>query len=267
MPFHSINVAAHLTEFNSAVSSDFLDLYRDAVDAEIRSQNEAPKHQTFAPSQMRCDRVSWFRLRGTQPDTVKNPDRTLNFIANVGTACHEIIQRTLSTKLGENWISVQQWVDSNPEIFADYDMEITSKGYESMIDLKRPYPVRFACDGIVRFQGKVYLLEIKTSEFSSWNDLMGPKPRHLDQIKTYSTLLHIDGVIFMYVDRQYGGVKCFEIHIKSEEQEAIRKRMQNVMDLVEANIAPEGLPYGDSDCTPSMCLYHSKCKEWGRSKY
>ena len=264
MAFRSVNVAAHLTEFNSAVSSEFLNLYRDTLDAEIRSQNEAPKHRTFAPSQMRCDRVSWFRLRGTQPDSVKKPDRTLSFTADVGTACHEYIQDRLSHILGPDWITVKEWVDSNPDYFAEYEMNIEQKGYESMIDLKHPYPVRFACDGIVRFKGKVYLLEIKTSEFSSWNELMAPKPKHLDQIKTYSMLLGINDVIFLYQDRQYGGLKCFEIHIDTAEHTKLKQRMDRVLELVEANIAPDGLPRGDLDCTSSMCPYFKTCKEWGR---
>lgn len=267
MAFKSVNVAAHLTEFNSAVSSDFLELYRGAVDAKIRSANAEPKHRTFAPSQMRCDRISWFRLRGTQPDKVKSPDTTLDFIADVGTACHEIIQRTLISVLKDDpeakWVTVSEWVNQNPEIFQDYKMNIKEKGYESLIDMASPYPVRFACDGIIYFQGKFRLLEIKTSEFSSWNDLMSPKLKHLDQIKTYSMLLHIPDVLFLYQDRQYGGLKCFEVNVPEKEHEDLRNRMDKVIELAEANIAPEGLPIGDPDCTPSMCPYYKKCKEWG----
>lgn len=264
MAFRSLNVPAHLTEFNSAVSSDFLELYRSALDAKIRSENEAPKHRTFAPSQMRCDRVSWFRLRGVQPDSIKQPDRTLQFTADVGTACHSMIQSILSTALKDNWINVADYVKDNSDKYTDYNWSIESKGYESMIDMKYPYPVRFACDGLVRFQGKFYLLEIKTSEFASWNDLMSPKPKHLDQIKTYSMLLKIPDVLFMYQDRNYGGIKCFQFLVDESEQNKIRDKMDHVMESVESMIAPEGLPYGDADCTASMCPYYNKCKEWGR---
>lgn len=264
MGFRSLNLSAHMIKFNSAASSDFLQMYTDLIEDEIRNKNAEPKHQTFAPSQMRCDRVSWFRLRGTQPDKIKTPDTGLNFTAQVGTACHEAIQKRLSEHLGSDWISVEEWVDSNPELFSDYEMTLEHKGFETQIGLVKPYPVRFACDGIMKFQDKVRLLEIKTAEFSSLSDLTGPKEKHLDQIKCYATLLHIPDVIFLYQDRQYGDLKCFEVKVLEYEMDDLRKRMDTIMHLAEVNIAPEGLPVGDPDCTSNMCPYYQKCKEWGR---
>lgn len=265
MAFRNANLALHMIKFNSAVSCDFLDAYNAIVDKEIIEKNEGPKQRTFAPSQMRCDRVSWFRLRGVDPDKISQPDRGLTFTADVGTACHENIQNRLIRDLGEDWITVQQWVDANPDFFNDYDMTLdTSRGNETLIELRKPFPVRFACDGIIKFQNKVRLLEIKTSEYNSWNDLTEPKPKHLDQIKCYATLLHIPDVLFLYQERNYGECKCFEVTVSESEQAALKERMTHIMELVDANIAPDGLPIGDDWCSPSMCPYHAKCKEWGR---
>ena len=173
MAFRNANLAIHAIKFNSAVSCEFLEMYNDLTDKEIREDKEGPKNRTFAPSQMRCDRISWFRLRGVEPDKIREPDKALAFTAQVGTCCHEEIQNRLIRNLGTDWITVQHWVDQNPEVFKDYDMDLdTSKGNETLIDLRHPYPVRFACDGIIRFNDKIRLLEIKTSEFSSWNDLI-----------------------------------------------------------------------------------------------
>lgn len=266
MGFRSANLTAHMIKFNSAVSSDFLDMYNTLVETELINDRSSRGHKTFAPSQMRCDRVSWFRLRGTEPDKVSKPDIGLNFTAQIGTACHQTIQKRLVDRLGNDWISVQSWINDNPELFMDYDMSIQTKegSYESEIDMHSPYPVRFACDGIIRFQGKIYLLEIKTAEYSSLNDLTEPKPKHLDQIKCYSTLLKIPNVLFLYQDRQYGDLKCFEVTVDCMEQQAIRDKMDRVIAAVESNIAPEGLPIGDPDCSSSMCKYYQKCAEWGR---
>lgn len=264
MAFRSANVTAHLVKFNSAVSCDFLDMYTNLWTKEIEDENMKPKHQTFAPSQMRCDRVSWFRLRGVQPDKVRNPDMAMDFTAQVGTACHETIQKRLSEHLGADWISVQSYVDDNPELFMDYDMDIVQKGFESLIELREPFPVRFACDGIIRFQDKIRLLEIKTAEFSSLNDLTAPKIKHIDQITCYATLLHIPDVLFLYQDRNYGEMKCFEITVSEAQQQNLKDRMTKVMELADACIAPDGLPTGDPDCSPSMCPYYEKCKSWGR---
>ena len=264
MAFRNANFALHRVKFNSAASSDFLAMYENLIDEEIVNSSKEVKHRTFAPSQMRCDRISWFRLRGTEPDKIKIPDRSLEFSAQIGTACHEAIQKRLSENMKADWICVKDWIAFNPEFFKDYEMEITSKGYETLIDLKKPFPVRFACDGIVKFNNKTYLLEIKTSEFSSLQDLTAPKMKHIDQVKCYSTLLNLPDVLFLYQDRTYGEMKCFEFNVSSFDHEELRNRMARVMQLADANIAPEGLPIGDQECTSNMCPYYKKCQEWGR---
>ena len=49
MAFRSWN-NQHLAKFNSADSSEFLDLYEDARDAKILSEYDKPSNKNFAPS-------------------------------------------------------------------------------------------------------------------------------------------------------------------------------------------------------------------------
>lgn len=259
MAFRPANISAHTMKFNSAASGEFVDLYEHIVDEEIIARNAQPKHQTFAPSQMRCDRVSWFRLRGVQPDKIKNPDRTLEFSANVGTACHEMIQQRLFNSNDVEWLSVSDYLK---ETDCPYTYTVDQNGYEQQIEITDPFPIRFACDGLIRFQGQLYLLEIKTSEFSSFQELISPKAKHMDQIRCYATLLNVEKALVLYVDRNYGNLKCFEIVISDIEKQQMIDKMQHVMDLVEAQIAPDKLSQGDPDCNPNMCPYSDKCKEW-----
>lgn len=261
MGFKNANLVAYATRFNSDSSAKLLQLYEGILDNEIADENKGPKHKTFAPSFFRCDRVQWFRLRGTEPDVVSKPDRALDFTAKIGTACHEIIQERLSARLGSDWLDVNEWIQSN-NISTNYVVE--KKGYETLVEFFEPFPVRFACDGLIKFNGKVYLLEIKTSELKSFEDMVAPKPKHIDQVKCYASLLNVRDVLMLYQDRQYGGFKCFELRISESQTDEIKARMTNIMKLVEANIAPDGLPKGDSSCTSASCPYFAKCKEWGR---
>ena len=239
-------------------------MYMNLVDEEIIADSSEIKQLTFAPSQMRCDRVSWFRLRGVQPDVATNPDRATEFIAEIGTACHELIQHRVSEKLQADWIEVEEWVRSNPTLFADYEMNITKSGYESRVEMTKPYPVRFGCDGIIRFNNKIYILEIKTTESATLADLIEPKQKHMDQIRCYSTLLQIPDILFFYQDRTYGDAKCFEVNLTPNDWDEVKHKMDDVIWHVDANIAPDGLPVGDPDCSQSMCPYYRKCREWGR---
>lgn len=247
-----------LAKFNSATSCQFIDDYEAHVKSKIQAKNAEPKSQTFAPSSVRCKRISWFRLRGVQPDITKNPDLTLNFTADIGTACHRIIQENLVDLYKDNWVSVEDYLKEHPP---GYQYELTQAGLETQVAILDP-PVKFACDGILRIKDKYYLLEIKTSDYMSFGELTGPKSQHIDQIRCYATLLGITDVLVLYVDRQYGAMKCFELHISLEEMNEVKQMFEDVQNLATAMIAPPKLPANDSWCTPSHCIYYNKCKEW-----
>lgn len=258
MAFHTLDFQ-HLVKFNSATSSKFIDMYESFIDEQILEESARPHSETFAPSSVRCKRQSWFRLRGVQPEIPTVPDRNLLFIADIGTACHRIIQERLSNKLGSDWIDVEDHLKSiNPS----YSYEITKEGYESLIEIHDP-PIKFAVDGVIQINGKKYLLEIKSSEHHAWDELTDPKPHHIDQIRCYSALLNISDVLMLYIDRQYGDIKCFEVNVTWDEQQNVLSMFDEVQQCVASNIAPDRLPRGDRWCTPSMCRYYNKCKEWG----
>lgn len=261
MAFRPLNIDAHSTKFNSAASSDLLDIYEECIKDEVVENDSKVSPRTFSPSSFLCKRISWFRLRGTEPDIPENVDTGIQFTADIGTACHEMIQRRLSKSLGpEGWIEVSDFLQAQP---IPFEYTITSRGFESLVEITDP-PVRFACDGIIKMKGKYYLLEIKTSEFNSFTELVAPKPNHIDQIKCYCTLLGLSNVLFLYMDRQHGQTKCFEIQVTESEKQEILNTMKEIQRLAECNIAPPGLPTGHSHCTPNMCRYYKKCKEWGR---
>lgn len=256
MGFRESNFAS-LVKFNSEASSKFLNFYTDYVTNQLKSKGDSPKSRTFVPSSFRCERKCWFRLRGTELDIIQNPDVTLQFTAEVGTARHRIIQKNLVDALGVNWISVSDWLQDNP---IPYKYKLEQHDLETLVSIDDP-PVHFACDGIIKWNGKIYLLEIKTSEYSSWNALTDPKSTHIDQIKCYSTLLGIPDVLMLYEDRQYGGLKCYEVHVSSLESEEVLNKMRYIQHMAQCNLAPDRLDVGDYMC--KSCEYQLKCKEWG----
>lgn len=252
----------HLVKFNSSTSSEFIDIYEGQVNAQIIANQQEPSQRTFAPSSFRCDRRSWFRLRGVEPDKLERPDPILQFSADIGTACHRLIQSTLKNALKEDWIEVSDYLASHP-IPYEYSLEPSEDSLETRVTIVSP-PVRFACDGIVRRNDTYYLLEIKTAEFSTWNDLTQPKSEHIDQVKCYCSLLGLQKVLFVYQDRQYGSVKCYEVDVTEADVQYVINKMNHVMEYVEYNLAPDALPKGDAWCTPARCPYYRKCSEWGR---
>lgn len=258
MAFRSVG-SMNLARFNSSTSCEFLEAYESFRDNQIQESILSKPHQTFAPSSFRCDRRSWFRLRGTDPDKLKAPDKILDFTAKIGTACHRIIQSDLRNMLKGQWIAVKDFLAANP-IPYDYEIEEDKESGETKVSIKSP-PINFAVDGIILWNNEYYLLEIKTSEYNSFKDLANPKDEHLDQVKCYATMLGISKVLFLYEDRLYGELKCYEIIVKDIEKIQIKDRMNYVLKCVDANIAPDRLPSGDKWC--NNCPYSIKCKQWG----
>ena len=258
MAFRSLEFS-RAARFNSALSSDFLDICESSLDAAILDSRSAVSHRTFAPSSMYCPLLQWFRLRGATPDKIDKPDRGLEFTAVVGTACHEYLQHALSQHYQSDWLDVGEYLST---IYpADsYNVKKSKNGFESLVELYDP-PVRFAVDGLLNLD-VVTLLEIKSSEHDSFSEMYEPKSRHIDQVITYCTLLHINRVLFVYIDRQYGDLKAFQYDVKDYEKERIQQTFAIVRDGVETNIAPEGLPKGDTRCSSNMCPYYKKCKQW-----
>lgn len=262
MAFRGWNVQ-HLTRFNSADSSEFLDLYEDARDAKILAEYNHPSQKTFAPSSFRCKRIQWFRLRGVDPDVPKNADAVLDFTAQIGTALHRMIQSTLKFHLGERWLDVSEYIKNkipNPE---RYQTTPSDDSLETLIQCQDP-PIRFACDGIIHWKDEDVLLEIKSSEYSSWQDLTDPKPQHVEQTICYCAMLNLRRVFFLYIDRQYGGLKCYDVRHSEAAIQKVHEDMKSVQEAVDYHICPEPLPKGDSWCTESHCKYYKKCAEYGR---
>lgn len=262
MAFRGWN-SQHLARFNSSDSSEFLDLYEEARDAKILSAYDDPSHKTFAPSSFRCRRIQWFRLRGVQPDKPKAADSVLDFTAVVGTALHKMIQEILKARLDADWVDVSQYIQENLPNPDQYVLTPSSDSLETQVEILDP-PVRFSCDGIIRWKDEYILLEIKSSEFASWNELTDPKPQHVDQTKCYCALLNLNRVFFLYIDRQYGGVKCYDVRHPANNRDQILAEMKEIQELAEYHISPEPLPKGDSWCTPAHCKYYIKCSEYGR---
>lgn len=242
--------------FNSAYSSKLLEIYRDQAIQDIQGECARAKSRTFAPSAMRCQRKQWFRLRGVETDQIETPDLGLNFRADVGTARHISIQTRLKEALGEDWIEVYDYLKENP---SQYDIEVVSKGIESLVTVKSP-PVKFAVDGIIRIDGKVFLLEIKTTEYAAFEQMEKQKSVHEDQVILYSLILGIREVLFLYEDRQNGGMKSFQYHVSEQDISVSKSKIRYIMDLAEQNIAPDRLPPSDYMC--SNCEYAKKCNQW-----
>lgn len=257
--------AKRLARFNSDLSCKLLSEYESQIKDDIVIASAQKPSKTIAPSSFRCERKSWFRLKGAEPDIIRSPDATSKFIADVGTVCHRTIQRTLKQRLKSNWIDVGEYLSSHLSEYPT-SCEFDEDSGETLVSVTCP-PIRFACDGLLKLYEQYVLLEIKTCESSTWSELTAPRDEHIDQVKLYSKILGVRTVLFLYVDRQYGQCKCYEVNITNSDIEYVTKKLNRILDFVDRNLAPEGLPAGDKWCNENYCQYYHKCKAYGRYRY
>lgn len=243
-------------QFNSASSSEFVSAYEAFVEEKIRSEIAKPRSQAFAPSGFRCARQQWFRLRGVAPDKPQRVDLPQQHKADMGTACHRIIQTNLVEMLGEDWISVEDYLKLHP---IKYRYELEQDGLETKVSLP-DIPIKFACDGIIKWKGKYYLLEIKSVETDTFSQLKDIRPQNKEQIQCYCAALNISDVLVMYIDRGFGTIKVYEHSFSISDINYVHSKIENIKTMVAQNIAPDKLPPGDSWCI--NCSYKEKCKLW-----
>lgn len=259
MGFTSVNFK-HLTLFNSAASSEFLEFFQKSEEDLIAKQDLRKPSQTIAPSSSWCKRINWFRLRGVDPDGIATQrDTVLNFAADVGTAIHERTQRILKEYLKDDWVCVEDYLTQNN--IQNYNLDPSENGLETRIEWLDT-PMRMSVDGIIRFNKKIYLLEIKTIEYSTFQELTDPKPFHVEQVKQYCAKLHINTVLFMYIDRTYGNIKVYECTFNDADLDTVRRDLDELVLYANAGIAPER-PSDKSRCNSNWCKYFEKCKSWG----
>lgn len=258
MAFRQANFA-RLAKFNSLASNQLYSQYEAFRKQKVVDKSLEPKSRVFVPSSMRCKRKSWFRLRGVLCDTLSNPDMTLEFTAEVGTACHQVIQRNLSEMLGNHWVSVADYLSTHPIAYA---YELQENGFETKVSVISP-PMHFSCDGIIEMGGVFYLLEIKTCDHNTFENLSDVKDIHKDQANAYSTMLGIPNVLFMYQSRLTGEIKVFEYSVSSLQQQEVLDSMKEIQKLADMSIAPDKLGTAWNDYVCRNCEYSKKCREWG----
>ena len=170
-----------------------------------------PPSLTYKPSSMNCIRNMYYQVTGQEQDDGETP-YTLVGICNSGSDIHERIQgyvaRMKDNDIDCEYVDVGEYVKSR----GLEDIEVVSKqGMETKLYHKK-YNVSFLCDGIIRYRGKYYILELKTESAYKWQGRKGVDPKHYNQGTAYSMMLEIPQVVFIYINRDILDMKAFMLY-------------------------------------------------------
>lgn len=233
------------------IEKQFLNDLKKSIELTDLKDTRKPS-QTYKPSSMNCIRNMFYQVTGAKQDE-STSSYALIGICNSGTDIHERIQKAINGMIENEfdceYIDVGEYVKSRNlndiEIVAKSGME--TKLYHNSLNMS------FLCDGIIKYKGKYYIVEIKTETSYKWNVRKGVDPSHYNQATAYSNAFGISGVIFIYINRDNLDMKSYLFTVTDE----MRNNLVDKIKLCGAYVDKKQVPPKDENLSKKTCLYCS----------
>lgn len=253
------NVAKLIARANTVVpvEQQFIDDLKRSIELEDMKNYRKPS-MTYSPSGMGCIRAMYYKRIGV--DVVPDSSYTMVGICESGTDRHERIQNAIS-KMKDNGFDCE-YIDVADYVLArglDEYLDVVDKcGNETKL-YDRNRHISFLCDGIIRYQGKYYIVEFKTEASFKWQPRKSVDTKHYNQAITYSLELHLDSVIFVYINRDIVDYKAYLFNVTESDRERIRALIDTCENYVINKEVPP-MPDDASDKKCAYCGYRELCR-------
>ena len=245
----------------TGVAEKFLEDYKRSIELTEEKHTGIPS-QTFKPSSLNCKRGCYYQIMQTKPDE-GHASFNMVGICNSGSDIHVRIQTAVMEMIKNGidceWIDVESYIkEHNLEYLIVREKKVTET---KLYDTRYGTYVSFMCDGIIKYKGKYYILEIKTESSNKWYARTDVDTKHHKQATSYSNSFDLDTVLFMYVDRDLLNIKCYEFVVTDTMRSELVHYLKDVQGYVERQIVP---PKGDVKPTQCRyCGYQTQCKKDG----
>lgn len=213
---------------------------------------------SYKPSSLHCIRNMYYQCIEADVDSFSNNADSVG-ISESGTDRHLRIQNYVS-KMKEygvdcEYVNVAQYIEENNIS----DLEVLSqKTFETKLYSPK-YNLRFLADGIIKYLGKYYILEIKTESSYKWLQRGGVDPNHFYQAYTYSLCLGLDRVIFLYENRDCCTKKCYLLEVSDDNRQFIVDKINRCNEYIQNRIVPPK-PEDIEKKVCQYCGYRKTCR-------
>jgi hypothetical protein len=229
---------------------------------ELEDEKNARKpSQTYKPSSMNCIRNMYYQRTGVEGDPYRASYCSVG-ICNSGTDIHIRIQTAVENMkecgIDCEYIDVADFVKQRN---LDY-LEIVSKsGMETKL-FHKDLQMSFMCDGIIRYKGQYYVLEIKTETSFKWNSRTSVDPKHHKQGTAYSVAFRLPKVMFLYINRDVLDMKSYIFEPTNDMKENLVGTIEECEGYVQRLVCPPKPDYIDKK-TCEYCGYKTRCRKDG----
>lgn len=191
------------------------------------------------------------------------PTYQLVGMSESGTDRHERLQFYVSIMTKYNMDC--EYID--PEVYIkennlDYLEVVDRDGMEVKL-YHKGLNLSFKCDGIIKYKGIYFILEIKTETTHKEQPRSGYDPSHEIQGAAYAASFGIFKVLFLYENRDNCHKKSYVMHVTEDQvNDLIVSRIEECDGYVQRLIPPPK-PAGDMRKTCQYCKYKKACKKAG----
>lgn len=232
------------------VADNFLS---DIINSLETVNNKLP-NPTYKPSSIKCLRQMYF-IMSKMPIEPFKQDYQMVGILESGSDRHIRIQKLLLNSSFCKFIKVADYVNENK---LDYLYVRAFNDYETHLIDKR-YNLSFMMDGLIEYQGKTYILEIKTEAGQKFYNHTEPYSEHIQQVSCYSISLGIDEALFLYEDRDLLSKKVYRYKISKSDKNTIINRIRRANWHLQKNTIPPK-PQEANNHFCQYCQYRKYCK-------
>lgn len=228
-------------------------------------KGRTPGSQSYKPSAMHCIRQMAYIILGKPMDDTGSSYIGVG-ICNAGTDIHQRLQKAVlgmqSNGMDCEYVNVADYVRSrglNLEVVKEPDFEngvYETKLYDKNLNMS------FLCDGIIKYCGKYYILELKSEGSSKFYSREAVNPEHYNQGTAYSMELGISDVIFVYISRDTLDMKSFMLTPTDEMKQDLIGMITNCDSYVKKlKIPPKPIDVSKKTC--EYCGYKTQCRKDG----
>lgn len=240
-----------------ASESLLFELDKVIMDSEIAARRKKPTSKHYKPSQLNCLRMMYFYKSGAKKDENQSRGASDIGILESGSDRHNRIQNWLQKlnlgKSGWKFWDVAQYVKK----FRPAGVEVKGKFGNETKCYNALYDLSFMCDGILEWNGKFYVLEIKTENSFKAFKRRGADDKHILQGTCYSISFGIDSVIYLYECRDDCKRKAYEVKIDRAKKEKLVAQIENCEHYLKIGKVPQGCK------EPTLCKwcdYQTACR-------
>ena len=242
------------------IEQQFLNDLRVSIEKEDEKGSRKPS-KSYKPSSMHCIRNMYYQVTGADQASERATSELVG-ICESGTDRHERIQRAVmamkSNGIDCEYVNVGEYVMNHGLTHLTI---VSQQGNETKLfnnDLK----MSFLCDGIIRYKGIYYILEIKTETSGKFWERKAVNPDHILQGTAYSVSLGINKVLFLYECRDNCSKKTFMLDVTDEMKQDLVGKISNCEMYVQQNLVPpKPLDLGKNTC--AYCPYSKRCEKDG----